>query len=156
RFLESRGRTEEAEQVVRSFEASAGIDAAADGAAHDAAPRAGAGDAAEAGAVAAAEVPEADRIDADGGIWSRPLRARTAEAWAVWVCISLCCGRAFIWVPTLLVERVFDLTRSGAITLLVSLAQSPGYAVAAWLIAVRGRRWPLTVCLAGSAVGAAC
>ncbi len=141
RFLEKQGRTEEAERVVRSFEASAGLDAPSPAAAR-----------AEAGAATA--IPAADPIGTTGGIWSTPLRARTAGLWAVWFCINLSYYGAFIWIPTLLVDRGFDLTRSFTFTLIITLAQIPGYAVAAWLIEVFGRRWTLTVFLAGSAVAA--
>ncbi|WP_414644441.1 MFS transporter [Brachybacterium sp.] len=157
RFLEKQGRTEEAERVVRSFEESAGIDApgsaehgadAAPGATGEVEPRVAAD---EVGAI-----PAADQVDATAGIWSKPLRARTAGLWAVWFCINLSYYGAFIWIPTLLVDRGFDLTRSFTFTLIITLAQIPGYAAAAWLIEVLGRRWTLTVFLAGSAVAATC
>src|SRR5699024_3495228 len=61
---------------------------------------------------------------------------------------------AFIWIPTLLVDRGFTLTQSFTFTLIITLAQIPGYAAAAWLIEVLGRRWTLTLFLAGSAVSA--
>ena len=44
--------------------------------------------------------------------------------------------------------------RSFGFTLIITLAQLPGYAVAAWLIEVWGRRATLSVFLAGSAVSA--
>ncbi len=160
RFLEAQGRSEEAERVVRSFEAAAGIDAGVSVSMGDPQARPEAGTdvagARAAGAGAAAEVPAADRIEAAGGIWSAPLRARTAGLWAVWFCINLSYYGAFIWIPTLLVDRGFDLTRSFTFTLVITLAQIPGYAVAAWLIEVLGRRWTLTVFLAGSAAAATC
>ena len=172
RYLESRGRHEEAERVVRGFEASAGIepgqsadgaDASADGADGGAdasadGPRDGAAasaaDTARADAGVVGVVPEADRIETDGGIWSKALRGRTAGLWAVWFGINLAYYGAFIWIPTLLVDRGFTLTQSFTFTLIITLAQIPGYAAAAWLIEVLGRRWTLTVFLAGSAVAA--
>lgn len=159
RFLERKGRTEEAERVVRSFEETAGIDAPEAASAAAEAGQVGAGGVAAAGRVAADEVgtiPAADQVETSGGIWSAPLRARTAGLWAVWFCINLSYYGAFIWIPTLLVDRGFDLTRSFAFTLIITLAQIPGYAAAAWLIEVLGRRWTLTVFLAGSAVAATC
>ncbi len=48
----------------------------------------------------------------------------------------------------------YDLVRSFGFTLIITLAQLPGYAVAAWLIEVWGRRLTLSVFLAGSAVAA--
>ncbi|AXK46367.1 MFS transporter [Brachybacterium saurashtrense] len=151
RFLEKQGRHEEAERVVRGFEDAAGVASPT----HASAPADGTED--DSGRVAADEVgaiPAADQVAASGGIWSRPLRARTAGLWAVWFCINLSYYGAFIWIPTLLVDRGFDLTRSFTFTLIITLAQIPGYAVAAWLIEVLGRRWTLTVFLAGSALAA--
>ena len=52
-------------------------------------------------------------------------------------------------------QRGFPLVRSFEFTLIITLAQLPGYAVAAWLIEKRGRRITLSVFLAGSAVAAA-
>lgn len=176
RFLEQKGRHDEAEGVVRSFEESAGLgvgtgseagsgagsgaesaDSAAvyaAGAPHD--PAAGASTTVSAAAPSAVgEVPAADAVPT-GGIWSAALRARTAGLWAVWFCINLAYYGAFIWIPTLLVERGFSLTQSFTFTLIITLAQIPGYAMAAWLIEVLGRRWTLTVFLAGSAVAATC
>ncbi|SLN04253.1 Niacin transporter NiaP [Brachybacterium faecium] len=159
RFLERKGRTEEAERVVRSFEEAAGIDAPEAASAAAEAGQVGDGGVGSEGRVAADEVgtiPAADQVETSGGIWSAPLRARTAGLWAVWFCINLSYYGAFIWIPTLLVDRGFDLTRSFAFTLIITLAQIPGYAAAAWLIEVLGRRWTLTVFLAGSAVAATC
>ena len=80
--------------------------------------------------------------------------ARTAALWTVWFCINLAYYGAFIWIPTLLVGRGFPLVRSFQFTLIITLAQLPGYAVAAWLIEVWGRRITLAVFLAGSAFAA--
>ncbi|GLB62992.1 hypothetical protein NCCP2495_08700 [Dietzia sp. NCCP-2495] len=79
--------------------------------------------------------------------------SRTAALWIVWFGIdfSYC---AFTWLPTLLVAQGFDLVKSFGYTLIITLAQLPGYAVAAWLIEVWGRRITLAVFLAGSAVAA--
>ena len=157
RFLETKGRHEEAERIVRDFEASAGLDAAAQGVlASDAGTEEGRVAGTADGRVAAdavGVVPEADQVTS-GGIWSAALRARTAGLWVVWACINLAYYGAFIWIPTLLVDRGFTLTQSFTFTLIITLAQIPGYAAAAWLIEVLGRRWTLTLFLAGSAVSA--
>lgn len=183
RFLEQQGRHQEAERVVRGFEESAGIPApAAEGAspATQGTAPATAGtavsegtatfegtaasegtatseDAASEGAAACADAPAAAASTTNipkQGIWSQALRRRTAGLWAVWFCINLSYYGAFIWIPTLLVDRGFGLPQSFAFTLIITLAQIPGYAVSAWLIEVIGRRWTLTVFLAGSAVAA--
>jgi MFS transporter, putative metabolite:H+ symporter len=161
RFLEKAGRHEEAETVVRGFEESAGAEFRAEpaGKAPDATtaiPAQGALTAADTRSPVVGEVPVADPVRTEGGIWSRALRRRTLGLWAVWFCINLAYYGAFIWIPTLLVDRGFTLTQSFTFTLIITLAQIPGYAMAAWLIEVLGRRWTLTLFLAGSAVAAVC
>ena len=79
---------------------------------------------------------------------------RTACLWLVWFCVNFSYYGAFIWIPTILVAQGYDLVRSFGFTLVITLAQLPGYAVAAWLIEVWGRRPTLSVFLAGSAVSA--
>jgi putative MFS transporter len=136
RFLESKGRYAEAEAIVRDYERSAEV----------AAPGEGIVDApAEA---APAEVPRRS-------IWDEGLRARTAALWIVWFGINFSYYGAFIWLPSLLVAQGFDLVTSFGYTLIITLAQLPGYAVAAWLIEAWGRRITLAAFLAGSAVSAA-
>jgi len=73
----------------------------------------------------------------------------------VWFSINFSYYGAFIWLPTLLFEMGFSLVRSFEYTLWITLAQLPGYAVAAFLIEKWGRRPTLAVFLLGSAAGAA-
>jgi putative MFS transporter len=87
-------------------------------------------------------------------LWQPDLRVRTSALWLVWFCVNFAYYGAFIWIPTLLVAQGFDLVRSFEYTLWITLAQLPGYAVAAWLIEVWGRRATLSVFLIGSAVAA--
>lgn len=137
RFLESRGRYAEAEAVVRDYEKSAGVayvpDEQDDGHEESVVP----GEPAE-----------------RGSVWAPHLRRRTAALWIVWFGINFSYYGAFIWLPSLLVAQGFDLVTSFGYTLVITLAQLPGYAVAAWLIEVWGRRTTLGVFLAGSAVSA--
>ncbi|MCT1684383.1 MFS transporter [Corynebacterium appendicis] len=131
RYLETAGRHDEAEEIVRSFES------AADPAKIDHSP-----------------APAATDHDVRGGIWSPALRRRTAAFWAVWFGVSLSYYGAFIWIPSLLVDQGFTLVRSFTFTLIITVAQLPGYAAAGWLIEVWGRRITLSVFLAGSALAA--
>ena len=97
---------------------------------------------------------EVDANSTDTSIWSPTLRARTAALWVIWFCINLSYYGAFIWIPSLLVADGFTLVRSFTFTLIITLAQLPGYAAAAWLIEVWGRRITLAVFLVGSAFAA--
>lgn len=136
-FLESKERYAEAEAVVRDFESSA----------------------------RSIGWERADNIQSDfvgekpkpvvvTSIWASGLRKRSAALWTIWFFVNFSYYGAFIWIPTLLVAAGFDLVRSFSFTLIITLAQLPGYAVAAWLIEKWGRRSTLTVFLIGSAFGA--
>ena len=145
RYLESKGRVDEAERIVRDYEASAGVEPPAGDV-----PGPGSGPSpAPAGAPGHPAPPEARE-----SIWSPRLRRRTGALWIVWFGINFSYYGAFIWLPSLLVAQGFDLVRSFGYTLIITLAQLPGYAVAAWLIEVWGRRLTLAVFLVGSAVSA--
>ncbi|MCT1516182.1 MFS transporter [Dietzia cercidiphylli] len=149
RFLESKGRVDEAERIVRDYEASAGVEPPA---------------AATTGTTPLPDGVAPDRVAPDRlepveepareSIWSPRLRRRTGALWIVWFGINFSYYGAFIWLPSLLVSQGFDLVRSFGYTLIITLAQLPGYAVAAWLIEVWGRRVTLAVFLSGSAVAA--
>lgn len=133
RFLESKGRHEEAEEIVASFEAEvdeADIDRT----------------------TPAPTYPEED-VTATS-IWSKSLRGRTLALWTIWFCVNLSYYGAFIWIPSLLVADGFSLVKSFSFTLIITLAQLPGYAAAGWLIEVWGRRSTLAIFLVGSALSA--
>jgi len=138
RWLERRGRVAEADAIIRSFEDAAGVAARPAAASGVTAPP-------------PAAVGTRDRLAA---LWSKEFRARTACLWLVWFCVNFSYYGAFIWIPTILVAQGYDLVRSFGFTLIITLAQLPGYAVAAWLIEVWGRRLTLSVFLVGSAVAA--
>jgi MFS transporter, putative metabolite:H+ symporter len=132
RFLERRGRTDEAEAVVRRFETAAGVP-------HPERV-------VEAPAFASAEPRPGLRE-----LWRGTLARRTLALWLVWFGINFAYYGAFIWIPTLLMGRGFSLVKSFEYTLIITLAQLPGYAVSAWLIERWGRRPTLAAFLAGSA-----
>ncbi|MGX5359904.1 MFS transporter [Kocuria sp. KH4] len=138
RFLESRGRTEEAEAAVRAFERARALG------------RSRAEPEEQARAAEAAAAPAAG----SAGLWSAGLRRRTGALWTVWFCVNFAYYGAFTWLPTLLLQQGFTLTTSFGYVLVITLAQLPGYAAAAWLIEVWGRRLTLAVFLGGSAVSA--
>jgi putative MFS transporter len=155
RYLESKGRVDEAERIVRDYEASAGVapPAAPSGPSASAPAHAGA-DGAASVATGAALASPAEPAESAESIWSARLRKRTAALWIVWFGINFSYYGAFIWLPSLLVAQGFDLVKSFGYTLIITLAQLPGYAVAAWLIEIWGRRVTLAVFLVGSAVAA--
>jgi putative MFS transporter len=131
RFLELRGRIDEAEAAVRRFESAAQV------------------------APAPSPEPRPSAAPPWSALWAAGTRSRTAALWAVWFCINFSYYGAFIWLPSLLFSSGFTLVRSFGFTLLITLAQLPGYAVSAFLIERWGRRPTLAVFLLGSAAGAA-
>lgn len=135
RWLASRGRDAEASAIVRDFEAAAGRVSLSPAPTIEE----------RAGQVQRTRVRD---------LWAPRLRARTAALWVLWFCVNFSYYGAFIWIPTILVSQGYDLVRSFGFTLVITLAQLPGYAVAAWLIEAWGRRATLATFLAGSAVAA--
>ncbi|TDP91640.1 putative MFS transporter [Leucobacter luti] len=150
RWLAGRGRTGEAERIVADFEASAGSVTVPDPERAEA-PAVAAAPAAGAPAVAPVAVVAGSRL---AGLWSREFRGRTLSIWVVWFCVNFAYYGAFIWIPSILVDAGFSLVRSFGFTLIITLAQLPGYAVAAWLIEKWGRRPTLSLFLVGSAASA--
>ena len=149
RWLASRGRTTEALRIVETFEASAR--AGAGPRTEESAPATDASGAQASGAAGPVPPRSRNRLAA---IWAPEYRTRTAAIWAVWFCVNFAYYGAFIWIPSILVDAGFGLVRSFGFTLLITLAQLPGYAVAAWLIEKWGRRLTLSVFLVGSAAAA--
>jgi putative MFS transporter len=147
RYLESKGRHDEAEQIVTDFEESdparlpfqTGMSATE--------PR-------QPTQPSETLEPAVSAVSAGGGIWSSALRRRSAALWTIWFCINLSYYGAFTWIPSILVDQGYTLVKSFTFTLIITLAQLPGYAVAAFLIEKWGRRSTLAVFLAGSAVAA--
>src|SRR3954454_7057614 len=88
RFLERRGRTDEAEAAGRRFESAAGVDRVRPAPAEPATP------------------------PGPGALWSPATRGRTAALWTVWFGINFSYYGAFIWPPTLLFTSGFDLVKS--------------------------------------------
>ncbi|NMN01419.1 MFS transporter [Bifidobacterium panos] len=130
RFLEAKGREEEAEQAVRYFEAASGV-----------AP------------VASPKGRPLEKINTRE-LFGREYLARTAAIWGTWFFVNFSYYGAFTWMPSLLADQFGSLTKSFGYTLVISLAQLPGYFLAAWLVEIWGRRKTLSVFLAVSAAAA--
>lgn len=140
RFLETQGKYDEAEGIVQDFEESAGPDYAYAGPTVQSAED-----------VERLAVPQPDKSET---IWSRTMRKRTAALWTIWFAINFSYYGAFTWIPSLLTAQGFSLIKSFEFTLIITLAQLPGYFVAAYLIERIGRRSTLAIFLAGSALAA--
>ena len=94
------------------------------------------------------------QVDKHLTIWSPSMRRRTIALWIIWFAINFSYYGAFTWIPSLLTAQGFSLVKSFEFTLIITLAQIPGYALSAYLIEKIGRRSTLAIFLAGSAVAA--
>jgi MFS transporter, putative metabolite:H+ symporter len=142
RFLEQRGREAEAETAVRRFENAAGIAPPENPPEIPARTRGGA-----ASGWAPAPAPASGPAD----LWRPGQRLRTGSLWLVWFGVNFSYYGAFIWLPSLLVASGMNLARSFGFTLVITLAQLPGYGMSAVLVELWGRRPTLSLFLIGSA-----
>jgi putative MFS transporter len=144
RYLEARGRHEEADQLVRKMEEQVGISAGSSTPVST-----------EPSAPALAKPPApASSLAMFKSLWSpRHLRS-TAVLWVLWMGINLGYYGFVLWTPSLLMQQGFTMVRSFEFTLIMCLAQLPGYLLAAVLIEKIGRKPALTLFFAGTAVAA--
>ncbi len=87
-------------------------------------------------------------------LWGRDMARRTAVVWILWFVITFAYYGFFSWIPTLLVDRGITVTRSFEFSIIIYLAQVPGYFSAAWLNERADRKNTIAAYLVGSAVSA--
>lgn len=87
-----------------------------------------------------------------GTLFRAPLAKRTWLLSVTWFCLSLGYYGIFSWLPTYFRAQGLDLGLVYRNTLILALAQIPGYLLAAFLVDRVGRRATLTAYLLGSAV----
>ena len=80
-------------------------------------------------------------------------RTTTVVVWVFWIAVIFCYYAFLVWIPSLLVAKGFTVTRSFSFTILIYLAQIPGYFSAAYLNDKIGRKYTilaymLVACLA--------
>ena len=151
RFLEGKGRHNEAEAAVREFETSAPLFTGHPARAHVPTPEPAAVETAAAPGPAAPAGPARTGVAA---LWEPALRRRTLGLWLVWFFVNFAYYGAFTWLPTLLIADGMTMVRSFGYTLVITAAQLPGYAAAAYLIEKWGRRPTLGTFLVGAAAAA--
>lgn len=87
-------------------------------------------------------------------LWSETYRRRTIMLWLVWFLVVFSYYGMFLWLPSVMVLKGFSLVHSFEYVLIMTLAQLPGYFVAAWLIEKWGRKLVLGTFLIGTAISA--
>jgi MFS transporter, putative metabolite:H+ symporter len=133
RYLAQRGRTAEADAIVRRVE------------------RAGGGALLTLGAAVA---PARSGRTGIAELWSPALAKRTAMLWILWFGIVFTYYGIFLYVPSLLAARGLSEVRSNEFFFLSTIAQIPGYFSAAWLVERWGRKPTLVTYLLGTAAAA--
>lgn len=87
-------------------------------------------------------------------VWSKKHARSTLVLWTVWFTVVFSYYGMFLWLPSVMVLKGFDLIKSFEYVLIMTLAQLPGYFTAAWLIERAGRKFVLITYLLGTAASA--
>ena len=137
RYLSSQGRLDEAESILRSIEKQSGVEA-------------GAALAPDPAAVSASRRARLRDLFGPG------VARRTAMLWILWFAMAYSYYGIFTWLPTLIAGQGFKLVQSFQFTLVITLAQIPGYFAAAYFVEKIGRKATLVpfmlLCAASSYV----
>lgn len=87
-------------------------------------------------------------------LWSKKYIRSTIVLWIIWFGINFGYYGFVLWTPSLLVDQGFALVKSFEFTLIMCLAQLPGYFSAAYLVERVGRKMVLSLYFAGTAIAA--
>ncbi|MFF9352431.1 MFS transporter [Streptomyces sp. NPDC014734] len=87
-------------------------------------------------------------------LWRGGMARRTAVVWLMWISVTFSYYGFFTWIPSLLVAQGMTMTKSFTFTLLMVLAQMPGYYSASFLGERLDRTRTIAAYLAGAAVAA--
>lgn len=87
-------------------------------------------------------------------LWSRAMVRTTTMMWILWFSITFAFYGFFTWIPTLLVKSGLTITKSFEYSILIYLAQIPGYYTGAWLNERIGRKYTIVLYMGLGAVSA--
>ena len=132
RYLLTRGRVDEARQIVLSLEKQLHVPSALFTGETETVP-----------VVAKASFRE---------LWKKPFMSRTIMLWLVWFGINFSYYGIFMWLPSLVFQQGFTVVKTFEYVLIMTLAQLTGYYCAAWLVDKIGRKYTLSAFLLFSGV----
>lgn len=87
-------------------------------------------------------------------VWKKEYAKSTLMLWIVWFMVVFSYYGMFLWLPSVMVMKGFSMIQSFEYVLIMTLAQLPGYFLAAWIIEKIGRKFVLSVFLLGTAFSA--
>jgi putative MFS transporter len=93
-------------------------------------------------------------VDNLRALWSPNLKRSTAMLWALWISITFSYYGFFTWIPTLLVKHGLTITKGFAYSIVIYLAQIPGYYSAAFLSEKLDRKWTIILYMLAGALSA--
>lgn len=93
-------------------------------------------------------------LDNLAALWRSGMVSVTIPTWIYWFTGIFTYYGFFTWLPSLLVEQGFDISRSFLFSILIYLAQIPGYYTAAFVSEKLDRKWTIVACFAGAAISA--
>lgn len=88
------------------------------------------------------------------GVWEKKYARPTFMLWVLWFTVVFSYYGMFLWLPSVMVGKGFDLISSFKYVLIMTIAQLPGYFTAAWFIEKFGRKFVLVTYLIGTAASA--
>ena len=135
RYLEVNGRRDEAEAIVSKLEIAAGVEPVRD----------------------ESPVREPEKrpwYEEFKMLWKKDNLRTTSVLWVIWFGINFGYYGFVLWTPSLLTDQGFDIVKSFGFTVIMCLAQLPGYFSAAYLVERWGRKPTLIVYFFGTAVAA--
>lgn len=88
------------------------------------------------------------------GVWEKKYSRSTLMLWILWFTVVFSYYGMFLWLPSVMVGKGFDLISSFKYVLIMTIAQLPGYFTAAWFIEKFGRKFVLVTYLIGTAASA--
>ncbi len=81
-------------------------------------------------------------------------KKETITLWTLWFVIAFSYYGMFLWIPSVLYAKGFDIVKSFEYVLIMTFAQLPGYFTAAYLVEKWGRKPVLITFLSGTAISA--
>jgi putative MFS transporter len=96
--------------------------------------------------IPAAGVPQGGTFTTNlAALWSPSVRRITLMLWLLWIAITFSYYGFFTWIPTLLVKQGMTITKSFGYSIIIYLAQIPGYYSAAFVSEKLDRKWTIVL-----------